>query len=498
MIKTFCVVFLLLGFQGLSLFGQTVSEVRGRTRVKPAEIQDVLNNPGIGFTTFQRFNGDTLNPGSGWTEGLPIVYQTFNGGLVNKSHPSTSIAYFRVDWAFLEPEREKYDWAMIDKALSTAASRGQTLMFRVAPYEDGDRDVPAWYRQMVGKEDKLLSVKWRTDPEDPRYLQYFGGLIRALGQRYDGNPTLESVDIALTGFWGEGDGSHLLSERTRVALIDCYLENFKRTPLTFQPLNGDAPDPGVLVRGTPIEAFWADGRNNGVGDGMRPLGLRCDCLGDMTTDLWPEQQWSHMGDVYPRDIVKSGMSEAWKKRPVTMEICGTFLQWLDSLKYDDRTVQYIFAEALKWHISSFNAKSSPVPKVWGPLVEKWLNRMGYRFVIRRFEYPSRLSPNGQLSITSLWENVGVAPLYKDYRLAVRLKGPGRARVYLSDTKLLNWLPGDIVYEENFFIPYDMPLGKYQVEVGIVSPGTLAPTVRLAITGRTEDGWYRMGDVMIVK
>jgi hypothetical protein len=26
--------------------------------VKPVEIHDVLNNPGIGFTTFQRFNGD--------------------------------------------------------------------------------------------------------------------------------------------------------------------------------------------------------------------------------------------------------------------------------------------------------------------------------------------------------------------------------------------------------------------------------------------------------
>ncbi|MBL7734118.1 MAG: hypothetical protein JNL51_01570, partial [Chitinophagaceae bacterium] len=38
-------------------------------RVRPAEIFDVLNNPGIGFTTFQRFNGDTLNYGLHWIEG---------------------------------------------------------------------------------------------------------------------------------------------------------------------------------------------------------------------------------------------------------------------------------------------------------------------------------------------------------------------------------------------------------------------------------------------
>lgn len=30
--------------------------------VRPKEIHDVLNNPGKGFTTFQMFNGDNLEP----------------------------------------------------------------------------------------------------------------------------------------------------------------------------------------------------------------------------------------------------------------------------------------------------------------------------------------------------------------------------------------------------------------------------------------------------
>jgi hypothetical protein len=37
--------------------------------VRPKEIDDVLTNPGIGFTTLQRFNGDPLNEGTKWTEG---------------------------------------------------------------------------------------------------------------------------------------------------------------------------------------------------------------------------------------------------------------------------------------------------------------------------------------------------------------------------------------------------------------------------------------------
>lgn len=465
-------------------------------KVKPKEIQDVLTNPGIGFTTFQRFNGDTLNSGDRWTEGLPIVYQNFDGDLNNKNYPQTTIAYFRVDWSFMEPEKEQYNWSMIDKALRTAAERGQTLMLRIAPYEAGVKDVPSWYRTMVGKEDKSRSAKWRIDPEDPRYVQYFGGFIKALGQRYDGHPDLESVDVSIVGYWGEGDGSHLLSDHTRLALLNCYLDNFKKTPLTFQPLNGDAPDPGVLVKGTPIAASWPDGRNNGTGPQMRYLGYRMDCLGDMTTDLWPEKHWSHMTDIYPRDIVKSGMSEVWKKSPVTMEICYTFLHWLKTLKYDEKTVDYIFGEALKWHITSFNAKSCEVPKVWSPLVDKWLNKMGYRFVLRKFEYPSFVTRQGQLPFTSLWENIGVAPIYKDYKFAIRLKNSQRILVLPTCAELLNWLPGDIVDEETLYIPLDMPLGSYQLEVGIVSPVSYEPRVKLAISGRTDDGWYPVGNIEV--
>ena len=56
--------------------------------VRPKEIDGVLNNPGIGFHTFQRFNGDALNPGIRWTEGHPIEYQEFDGDLTNPDHPA--------------------------------------------------------------------------------------------------------------------------------------------------------------------------------------------------------------------------------------------------------------------------------------------------------------------------------------------------------------------------------------------------------------------------
>ncbi|WP_455638150.1 DUF4832 domain-containing protein [Parabacteroides sp.] len=488
---------LYLAFIIFSLIGDVNAQEKPATiKVYPKEIFDVLNNPGIGFTTFQRFNGDELNPGSGWTEGEPIKYQEFDTTLINKDHPQTTIAYFRIYWSYLEPKPGKYNWALIDKALRTAAERGQTLMFRVAPYGEEDKDVPAWYRDMVGKEETNTEKRWRVDPENPKYLQYFGGLIKALGKRYDGHPDLESVDISIVGFWGEGAGSHLLTDKTRIALINCYLDNFKKTNLHLQPLNGDADDPGALVKGTNIAASWPNGYNNGTGPQMRYIGYRLDCLGDVTTEIWKKEGWSHMRDLYPRDIVRSGMGDAWKKAPVTMEICWTFLQWLEKFQFDEETVSYIFSEALKWHISSFNAKSSPVPQIWSPLVDKWLNKMGYRFVLRKFEYPSYVYRQGQLSFSSLWENIGVAPIYKDYLFAVRIRNERKTQILPTTANIREWLPGDIVHDENLYIPFDLELGKYQLEIAIVSPVSYESRVKLAIEDITDDGWYPIGEIEV--
>jgi hypothetical protein len=199
-LKNFLLLFCIVAMTGMYASAQKI------IRVIPKEIDDVLTNPGIGFMTFQRFNGDTLNR-TGWTEGKPIVYQQFDGNLENKDYPMTSIAYFRIYWRYIEPEKGKYNWAMIDKALKTAHERHQTLMLRIAPYGSGSGDsnnVPPWYRAMVGNKNEWLpeGEGWRVDAEDPRYALYFGKMITELGKRYDGHPDLESVDLSIVGFWG--------------------------------------------------------------------------------------------------------------------------------------------------------------------------------------------------------------------------------------------------------------------------------------------------------
>jgi Domain of unknown function (DUF4832)/Beta-galactosidase len=441
--------------------------------VRPRGIDEVLNNPGIGFTTFQRFNGDTLNEGLKWTEGFPIDYQELTGSLTNRAHPDTTIAYFRVYWKFVEPEQGSYRWELLDKALSTARARGQTLMLRIAPYGTGqDNDVPAWYRTLVAGQDleKQLPIeKWRVHPENPLYVRHFGGLIRALGTRYDGHPDLELVDVSIVGAWGEGAGAERLTDSTRQALLDCYLDTFRQTQL-------------VLQLQDPKASHYALAR--------RPVGWRVDCLGDMGGF---SKTWSHMNDYYPQTLIETGLQDAWRRAPVTMEVCWVMQHW----KNQGWDIDHIIDESLKWHLSSFNAKSSPVPQEWWPQVNRWLKRMGYRFALRKFTYPAVVKAGASLTFTSWWDNQGVAPCYRRFPLALRLKSTARSELLLTDADITTWLPGDSLYDSTVSIPPNLPAGSYSLQLALVDPSSRTPKVRLAIEGRAADGWYELGAIKLL-
>ena len=441
--------------------------------VRPKPIDEVLTNPGMGFMTFQRFNGDRLNDGLKWTEGFPIDYQEFAGSLTNQDHPATSIAYFRVYWKFVEPEQGVYRWDLFDKALATAKARGQTLMLRIAPYGTGtNNDVPDWYRALVAGQEmerKLPVEKWRVNPENPLYGEHFGGLIRALGTRYDGHPDLELVDVSIVGAWGEGAGSELLADATRQRLLDAYLDAFRQTPLVLQ---------------------LQDAKATHYAQSKRSVGWRVDCLGDMGGF---SPTWSHMNDYYPQTLIQVGMRDAWKTAPVTMEVCWVMQHW----KNQGWDVDHIIDESLKWHLSSFNAKSSAVPPEWWPQVNRWLKKMGYRFVLRKFTYPGQIQSGGKLAFTSWWDNQGVAPCYKAFPLALRLRNAQHTELLLTRADITQWLPGDNLFDSAVTIPDELPPGEYELSLGILDPETKAPKVKLAITGRAEDGWYPLGRVKAV-
>ena len=258
--------------------------------------------------------------------------------------------------------------------------------------------------------------------------------------------------------------------------MKAYTDSFRKTPLIVLGRT-DKDDQNVyyLCREEGLNVGW-----------------RVDCLGDM---FGFSDSFNHMFDYYPLAI-EQGMKahDAWEKAPIAFEACWTMKHWKE-MGWD---INYIIDQSLKWHISTFNNKSSPVPEEWRSEVESWIKRMGYRFVLRKFTYPKVVEQNEKLLFTSWWENKGVAPIYRDYALAIRLKGEKGSWILPSDANITSWLPGDIIYDNAVFVPLNIPSGEYNVQIGIVDPQSKEPKVNLAIEGRDTEGWYSVGKIEIKK
>ncbi|MBQ7368703.1 MAG: DUF4832 domain-containing protein [Clostridia bacterium] len=76
-----------------------------------------------------------------------------------------------------------------------------------------------------------------------------------------------------------------------------------------------------------------------------------------------------------------------------------------------------------WHVSTFNAKSLPIPWEWKDKIDEWIAKMGYHFVIDEVETAESVKRGDKLSVRLVIDNVGVAPIYKRLPLYIRLKMP---------------------------------------------------------------------------
>jgi hypothetical protein len=148
-------------------------------------------------------------------------------------------------------------------------------------------------------------------------------------------------------------------------------------------------------------------------------------------------------------------------------------------------------EALRWHITSLNVKSSAIPVDWRPAFDELQKRMGYRLELRRFEYPETVRPSGSLAIKMWWVNSGVAPVYRPYILALALDND----LIEVPADIRKWLPGDALVEETIPVPVITP-GEHRVRVALLDSRTHQPAIQLGITGRTHDGWYDLGPITV--
>ena len=423
--------------------------------------EELFLNPHKGFTTFQRFRGDRVNENwtveTGWKmEELPEW-----GSLATDEHqlyPESTIAYFRIPWRIIEPEQGCYDFSYLDKVLEAAEARGQKVMLRFPPHSarSGPLELPDWFCRALNVPERKNRNK--QTPIHPLYFETYGNMIRAVGAHIDGDPRLTALDMSLISAWGEGDQMDMVPEPMWKQLVDAYMQGFQKTPVSAQFNHPDS-------------VFYANT--------YRPVGIRGDCLGNMN---------DHMLNHYPRFFPLMG--KLWEKAPIAFEVCWVLQHWQD-MGWD---VDYIIEQSLKWHITSFNAKSAPVPPEWMDKMENWIKKMGYRYAVRRVDYPTEGSAGDVLHLGFWIENRGVAPIYHRYPFVLRLRGEHGTFDLPTDADITTWPPGDTLYDCALQLPLDIPKGKYLLEAGIQLG---SEQVRLATDSPCNDGFNQIGGTVTI-
>lgn len=431
--------------------------------VQPKTIDDLFPNPGMGWQTFHRFTND--DPA---LQGLP-----------------SSSAYIRFYWREIEPREGEIDFPRLDDAFARARKAGQRLAFRLmcVGTDRTPMDCPPWLKEKGCRGLEFFygdqQVRWAPDWEDPKFQEAHFRTIKELGKRYDHSPDIDLVDIGTVGLWGEwhmsgckevgsGKPTPMPLEATRIKIIDAWREAFPKTPKVM--LIGDEP-----------------GLRHAAHHGC---GWRADCLGDMGGF---SKNWNHMQHFYMQQLKKTEAEEAWKTAPVAFESCWDMRKWVQ----EGWDVRFIFDYALKCHASYVNNKSAPIPDSARPEVERFLRMMGYRLALKKAVHPAEVRRGSSLKIATTWENLGVAPPYRDYRIAIRLKVSENESKFVPPSvgSIRGWLPGMHEASCEIPIPRLLAAGSYALSLGVVDQSG-SPAIRLATAGRDPEGWYPVSTVFI--
>ncbi|MEI7905574.1 MAG: DUF4832 domain-containing protein [Candidatus Firestonebacteria bacterium] len=463
-------------------------------RVRPEESDEWLPNPHRGTTTFQRFQGEPVYPAfiTADTYG-PVTFPKQGKIKENIGYaPRTTLAYCRWPWAWLEPKKGNFNWKLIDNSLKAAKASGQTAQLRFQPFSCpiktprpyGKRcpplpfvNAPEWlWDTGIRWNEKMIYTAYELDHNDPLYVKHFGDFIRAFGARYDGHPDLESIDVAYGGFWGESGGNTL--PETAAKLADIYLKSFKKTQLMF-------------MLGTDGQ-HYAQKLANKTG---RRIGFRSDCIGDLkvgnSPDVPAKLSWNHTYDAYMKEIYDSGAGDNWKKGPVTMETCGNVATWV----CDGFDLDKIIYEGYRYHTSIFMPKNVFYPEKARAKMLEFDKKIGYRFALRQILLHLDTRGGEKFPVEVYIDNVGCAPIYRPYKLALRFSQGKKEKVLTFKEDIRKWLPGNYWFKEEIVFPKGFERGEVKVFLGIVNEQD-KPCVWFAIKGKLENGWHPVTSVEV--
>ncbi len=440
-----------------------------------------------------------VNPDMGWTmhyySNIPSNY----GSKLEPSDtlddfPGLSTVYLRVPWSYLQPEEDRFNWALLDTPAQRWIAKGKRVAFRITCSENWMPDpVPGWVYKAGAKAVRYEFGKGPkpdgpcTDPDfgDPIFLDKLEKFLAAMAARYDGNPNVAFIDIGTYGLWGEGH-THMSScvppDRAPSILrthIDLHVKHFPRTLLCISDDVAGHDTPGAHLPETDYAL-------------SKGVTLRDDSICVQP----PPRSWYHA------DLAQA----FWPKMPVILEHehYGSSKErgaWADG--------SLVLKAVEDYHASYMSIH-------WWPRVELEENRalidrinlrLGYRLQLRESRWPKSVEVGKPFDVSMSWANAGVAPCYPGGFGALTLKDDkgGIVAVLVDEDLDMRTLPvaepgkAEVVAHTlrasvGEVAPSVKP-GEYDV---FVSVGRRDGTPAIALPLTDEDGQrrYRIGRIAV--
>lgn len=375
--------------------------------------------------------------------------------------PASHDASLRVPWRQLQPtdpstlppdapDDRKFDFSVIDDALTKLASRNMRLTLRVVAYNsccdavypnNTNIAMPDWMRPAATNYSGPQRYWWTSGVtqvvpnwNDPNYLNAFGELLAALGRRYDGDERLSIFEFSGYGDFSENHISYLrdtlgapgpppdesvaklgyysqfrdqsITAGSIRQLVAATVNAFPHTQLVTTALNPEI-----------VRQLIADDVTKKL---SAPVGIRADCLGVQDPlPAWAERNGSHY--VESKDPLVKALRDRLASAPMITEWCQ-LPEKTDPRAYYEKGLQ----DVIKYHVSmtsSFNFpavdSSSPMDPALYLLWAQANVAAGYRYSVEARQ-ESQSVKDGKATLGVMWTNYGAAAATENWVPGYRL------------------------------------------------------------------------------
>jgi hypothetical protein len=403
----------------------------------------------------------------------------FAGSHTNFPH---SMEYTHFPLGALMTGPTNFNWSPLEAALNEIAQRGHQAIFRIyIDYPTHSTGIPQFLLDAglstrvyddYGNKGRSLS----PDYENPLLRQALTNFIKALGERFDGDPRIGFITVGLLGFWGEWHTyPHTAwnpSIEVQNEVLDAFESAFTRTKfLVRQPY----------------------GRNARA----RRMGYHDDSFAFQTID---PPAWHFLGE-----LKAAGETHKWQTQPIGGEVRPDIqpCMWKLSSRNCVPQGQEFDTCVKQTHASWMLNQVAFLPGLADGDKQRAIEGarlLGYELFVASAELVD-VKPRAPLAIRLQIRNLGVAPFYYNWPMQLRVldAGSNTVKTWTTDWKVSTLLPAATNAVWSSSTETDFGPGRYTVLLRVQNPLPDGKSIRFANTSQDADspGWLTLGQFQIL-